>query len=70
MSQWHILPVPCCELKTDEGKRLAESWGAILLEESQVWGMEPTRGWEQGSPCAVTDVPSSPGDHGNLHEAH
>lgn len=45
----------CCvfsrEVRTDEGKKLAESWGAIFLEssakESQVWGAEPTRGWER-----------------------
>ncbi|KAM6039135.1 GTPase RhebL1 [Chlamydotis macqueenii] len=39
------LPLQSWEVKTDEGKKLAESWGAVFLEssakESQVWG---TRG--------------------------
>ncbi|KAM9617087.1 GTPase RhebL1 isoform 5-T5 [Morphnus guianensis] len=64
------------EVKTDEGKKLAESWGAIFLEssakESQVWGrvVYPTRGWEQGPRGAGADVPSFPGDPGDLHEDH
>ncbi|KAF1576717.1 GTPase RhebL1, partial [Eudyptes moseleyi] len=37
-TRWPILPVFCCvssrEVKTDEGKKLAESWGAIFLESS------------------------------------
>lgn len=69
--QWHILPVPCCVLSWEV--RLVKSWGGIFLEssakESQVWGMEPTQGWERGSQCAGADVPSSSGDHGDLHEA-
>ncbi|KAM7028453.1 LOW QUALITY PROTEIN: GTPase RhebL1 [Acridotheres tristis] len=66
----------CCvlswEARTDEGRKLVESWGAIFLssaKESQVWGAEPTWHCEQGSQCAGT-VPLSSGDHGNLHETY
>ncbi|XP_049675534.1 GTPase RhebL1 isoform X2 [Accipiter gentilis] len=65
------------EVKTDEGKKLAESWGAIFLEssakENQVWSRVgyPTQGWEKWGPWgARADVPSFPGDPGDLHEDH
>lgn len=79
-TQWPILPILCCvssrEVKTDEGKKLAESWGAIFLEssakENQVWGrvMYPTWGWERGPQDAGADVPLSSGDPKDLHEDH